>query len=392
MLAVHSHPLGAVGTTDNGGMSIYIRELALELGKRGHLVDIYTRRLSHSRGSILEYAENVRLIEVEVPGTENLQRAALYPHHQRFCSAIGAVARSGGVAYDLLHSNYWISGVVGSILRSQWQCPHIITFHTLGAAKNAVLKGDGDDGLRLEQESLLVTKCEGIIVPSEIEKHHLELRCKEAGGKVHSIPFGVNLSRFTVDPIAVSQPKSGDEKDRCSVLFVGRVDPIKNVDLVLESMQHLAEEVELVIIGGDGQGEEPDRILEQKVVGLGLAGRVHLLGRREHASMAEYYKEADVVAVTSRYESCGFVILEALASGTVVVSTPIGIAPEVIEPGVNGYLADHDNGPGFAEAVSRGLRLSKKIDKRSVRQSVEKYAWERVAASHAEVYSGVVKQ
>ena len=44
MLSVHSSPLGELGTRDTGGMSVYIRELAIELGRQGHMVDMYTRQ------------------------------------------------------------------------------------------------------------------------------------------------------------------------------------------------------------------------------------------------------------------------------------------------------------------------------------------------------------
>ena len=88
MLSVHSSPLGILGTADTGGMSVYLLELASELGRRGHRVDIFTRRTRQDMELITEYAANVRIISLAVPGTRSLFRAALFNHLHRFCREI----------------------------------------------------------------------------------------------------------------------------------------------------------------------------------------------------------------------------------------------------------------------------------------------------------------
>jgi hypothetical protein len=65
MLSVHSSPIGALGTKDTGGMSVYVREVAKELGNRGHLVDIYTRLNGSGQKQIAQLYDNVRLIHLK---------------------------------------------------------------------------------------------------------------------------------------------------------------------------------------------------------------------------------------------------------------------------------------------------------------------------------------
>ncbi len=65
MLSVHSCPVGRLGSLDTGGMSVYIRELARELGKRGHLVDVYTRAHDPEHEPIMELGKNTRLIHIK---------------------------------------------------------------------------------------------------------------------------------------------------------------------------------------------------------------------------------------------------------------------------------------------------------------------------------------
>ena len=64
LLSVHSSPLGRLGSADTGGMSVYLRELASELGRRGHRVDIFTRQTIHGWQQVIEYAPHVRVINI----------------------------------------------------------------------------------------------------------------------------------------------------------------------------------------------------------------------------------------------------------------------------------------------------------------------------------------
>ena len=65
MLSVHSCPLGRVGEENTGGMSVYIREVACELGKLGHLVDVYTRSHKSIHDQVVEIGQNARLIHLK---------------------------------------------------------------------------------------------------------------------------------------------------------------------------------------------------------------------------------------------------------------------------------------------------------------------------------------
>ena len=89
MLSIHSDPIGELGTKDTGGMSVYIRELARELGKREHRIDIYTRLLKGENRSITRLYDNVRLIHLDIPTAGSLSKLALYPYLSNFFQALG---------------------------------------------------------------------------------------------------------------------------------------------------------------------------------------------------------------------------------------------------------------------------------------------------------------
>ena len=78
MLSVHSCPLGKVGGENTGGMSVYIRELGRELGRRGHLVDVYTRIHEPIHDQVVELGKNARLIHFRAGEEETQQVGTLF--------------------------------------------------------------------------------------------------------------------------------------------------------------------------------------------------------------------------------------------------------------------------------------------------------------------------
>lgn len=389
MLSLHSSPLGPLGTADTGGMSVYLLELSSELGKRGHRVDIFTRQTEKNTEQITEFAANVRIISLAVPGTQELFRAALFAHLPQFCGAIDCFRKQTGISYDLIHSNYWLSGVVGNQLKTLWACPHVITFHTLAAVKMAVQGDHVEDQRRVVEETRLLQCCDGVIVPTAEEGRILASMCKGETATVYHIPWGVNLEQFKpADPAAARLSIAGADSHPL-VLFVGRFDPMKGIDSAIKGLLYLTDtpEVHLALIGGDGPASAPYQRIGQLVSNLGIGDRVHLLGAIEHSQMARYYQKADIVVVSSRYESFGLVILEALACGTAVASTPVGIAPLVIVPGLNGCLAAAGDDRSLAEAISGALALAAVQEPGKISRSVCGYSWSGVAALVLDAYN-----
>lgn len=391
MLSIHSSPLGRMGTRDTGGMSVYVRELAREMGVRGHHVDIFTRRTPADMSRVTSPWPNVRIVFIEVEGAGALPKSALCDHSNAFAAAIDDFRRETGVVYDLIHSNYWLSGVVGRRLKALWGCPHVITFHTLGAAKTAAREGHTEQALRVMEETRLVRHCDLVIAPTAAERGRL---ASLGGGRqenVHVIPCGVDLNRFS--------PPTGRGRDsgRPSgwaplLLFVGRFDPMKGIEDLLASFTHLPLEpaVTLALIGGDGPASAEHRRIVDLARELGITDRVRFLGTVPHHAMPMHYRAADAVAVASRYESFGLVILESMASGTPVASTPVGIAPDLIQPGVNGYLAPAGDPRRLAEAVTRTLSLARRQDPMKIRETVMKFGWPHLASMLSDAYCNII--
>jgi glycosyltransferase involved in cell wall biosynthesis len=138
------------------------------------------------------------------------------------------------------------------------------------------------------------------------------------------------------------------------LLFVGRLAPQKGVDVLVAALGMVLRRHPQAVLTIAGEGPERDSILDQ-VDESGLSGHVDLLGQVEDPF--PLYRGADVLVAPSRYEGFSNTVLEALASGTPVVTTAdAGTGDEVIRPGFNGELAATADPVLVTEAIERLLR------------------------------------
>jgi D-inositol-3-phosphate glycosyltransferase len=392
MLSIHSCPLGKVGGENTGGMSVYIRELGRELGRRGHLVDVYTRIHEPIHDQVVELGENARLIHLKA-GEKETHKLELYSHLADFTRNLENFRKENGLRYDLIHSHYWLSGLVGERLQKLWDIPHLIGFHTLGAVKNAVGIGEGEPELRIKAERKLVKDCHRIIASTEKGKEDLITYYDAAPKAITIIPCGVNLDLFRPIQRETARCHLGLNGESI-IVFVGRIIPLKGIDNMLKAMAHLEgkQGIKLVVIGGDDHSQAEMQRLKNLSRTLRIDESVIFLGSVKQETLPFFYSAADLCVVPSYYESFGLVVLESLACGTPVVATKVGCAESVIRYGETGYVVT-DNDPGsLANKIS--LLLSRPNGKpdfvHSVRASVARYSWSNISEAILEEYRSVL--
>ncbi|MGD8980448.1 MAG: glycosyltransferase, partial [Desulfobacterales bacterium] len=78
MLSIHSSPIGELGTRDTGGMSVYVRETAKELGRKGHHIDIFTQHNIGKHDPVIHLYDNVRLVHLSGGTRGNIDKSSLY--------------------------------------------------------------------------------------------------------------------------------------------------------------------------------------------------------------------------------------------------------------------------------------------------------------------------
>jgi D-inositol-3-phosphate glycosyltransferase len=396
MFSIHSSPIGELGTKNTGGMSVYIRELARQLGARGHCIDIYTRLNGSKHNQIIDLDDNVRLIHLSAGNNGYVQKLALYYYLSDFFRALQRFKQQQNLQYDLIHSHYWLSGRLGNWVQDRWNLPHIIMFHTLGTVKNIAGVADQEPDLRIATEKKLAKTCQRILAPTAREKNNLLTYYKAPAVKIGVVPCGVNLDLFQPMDRAVARQRLGFDDNESIVLYVGRFDPIKGIDRLLKAATHLQDRrrLRLVIIGGDGPDTPEYQNLQKMTRKLGLQNTVTFVGRIEQKHLPPYYSAADVLVVPSYYESFGLVGLESLACGTPVVATEVGAMRSILQEGQTGRIVTRANPRSLAQAIETFITGSgvKKLSADMVRASVLKFGWSNVAAAVIDEYDMLFQQ
>jgi D-inositol-3-phosphate glycosyltransferase len=376
-------------------MNVYVKELAQELGKKGHIVDIYTMAHQPQHDSIVSLGRNVRLIHLEPGGEQELPKVAIYVYIQRLACGIENFRKSEQLQYDLIHSHYWLSGLVGKQLRTWWHIPHVTMFHTLAAVKNSIGIGEEETELRIESEREVVDGCDLIIASTAKEKQELTKRYGANGDRIAIIPCGVNPDLFK--PMAKNKARRQLGLNHQKViLFVGRIEPLKGLEQLVQAFTLMKEEKPplLMIVGGDDHSQGQIQTLKRMAKDLHVENRVTFVGSVAQEKLPLFYSAADICAIPSHYESFGMVALESLACGTPIVATNVGGMKRIVCRAEMGRIAK-DNSPRnlareMTELLSGGDHKARDIETRQTR--IAEFAWENIAESMLRQYAGLLCQ
>lgn len=385
LLSAHTSPLAQPGTGDSGGLNVYVQEVANRLARRGHDVQILTRRTDPDEPAAFEL-ESGAVVRTVCAGPA--APVAKHDLPSLLCS-FAMQARPMVGPHDVIHSHYWLSGWVARRFSRHHGIPFVHTFHTIGLMKNqALAPGDVPESpLRLEAERRIAADAAQVLALTCGEGRLLHQHFGLSGSRITTVPAGVDVDLF--HPPASGEDGSEDASagggaDRDAdgqvtddargrllarhgidargpmVLFVGRLQPLKGPDVAVASLARLRRDVpdaHLVIVGGasgTGAGATGPDELQALAESLGVRDAVTILPAMVQAELAQLYRAADVVVVPSRSETFGLVALEAQASATPVVAADVDGLQYVVRDGGT-LVAGHDP-DDYAVALSRYLR------------------------------------
>jgi D-inositol-3-phosphate glycosyltransferase len=364
MLSVHTSPLDQPGTGDAGGMNVYIAEVATRLARRGTEVEVFTRATSSNLPATFPMAPGVLVHNVVAGPFEGLPKEDL---PGQLCAVTAGVLRKEASRregwYDLIHSHYWLSGQVGWLAKERWGVPLVHTMHTMGRVKNLSLAPDDrpEPELRIIGEQQVVDAADRLVANTQAERSELVTLYDADPSLVDVVLPGVDLDAFHDRDRAAARAALGFGPEDLVVLFVGRIQPLKAPDLLVQAMARLraadpalAARVRLEFCGGpSGPGTEHPTALSDLAAELHVPAAFH--APTDRARLRLRYAAADVVVVPSHSESFGLVAVEAQACGTPVLAANVGGLPVAVADGVSGLLVDgHDPGV-WASALRRIL-------------------------------------
>jgi D-inositol-3-phosphate glycosyltransferase len=390
VICAHSSPLAELGGRATGGMNVYVRELSKELGARGYAIDIFTRRASAEAPEVQPIGPNARVVHVTAGPAAPIEKEAIAGVLDEFETNLRAFLARDGASYGIVHSHYWMSGVVGARLARDSRVPHVAMFHTLGEVKNRARSSEHEPQARIEAERLIATTADRIIAASRHEQHLLTSLYGARAEAIAVVPCGVDLDLFAPMDKEFARRRLGIPATQRILLFVGRIEPLKGIDILISAAAQLHddENFSVLIVGGDARAESQVEELRQQAAALGVDHHISFVGSVAHEALPLYYNAADVCVVPSYYESFGLVAVEAMACGTPVVASRVGGLTSTVSDGETGYLVPWRCPEPFAE------RLELLLDNdelrasfgRAGREAVERFRWANVADAVAGLY------
>ncbi len=395
VLSFHTSPLAPLGGAATGGMNVYVREVSERMARDGATVDVFTRREHPETPAVVEFAPGARLIQVEAGPAEPLHKHDLIPLTSEFARGVAAFAAEQAASYDAVHSHYWLSGVAGEELATDWDVPHVGMFHTLGEIKLRARASEHEPPERLEAERRLVRSLDRVVAATEYERRLLRQIYRVPATQIEVIPLGVDPERFSPGIRADARARLGMPVEERVILAVGRVEPLKGLDILTRGFAQLTElqGVRLVIVGGDESARPEFDRLESIAAEVGVLDAVTFTGAVDHHLLPDYYRAADVVVMPSFAESFGLVAVEAMACGVPVVASRVGGLASTVADGRTGYLVPWRCPEPFAEKIELLLRNEPLRDALGAAgvERVRDYSWDAVAGELMSLYGSMVR-
>ena len=388
LISAHTSPLDRLGGKKAGGLNVYVRETATELARLGYEVDVFTRD-DGSRSPIVSLAPRARVVHLEAGPRARIDKDEVWEHLPAFLHTLRSFRERQGLRYDLVHSHYWLSGWVGHYLQRLWDVPHVTMFHTLGEAKNRARADEHESAHRIQTERRVIATADSVVAATEHERALLVGAYEADPARVAVLPCGVNLGRFQPLDRADCRRRLGLGAGPL-VLFVGRLEPLKGLDLLIDTMAELKTAgATLLVVGGDDDASSYVQALHRRAEAAGVAERLRFAGSVGQDVLARYYNAADVCVVPSFYESFGLVALEAMACGTPVVASRVGGLPATVHDDENGYLIPWREPAAFAAKIDALLGDTALRDRlsRGALATAADYQWAGVATSLDVLYS-----
>jgi len=390
VISMHTSPLAQPGVGDGGGMNVYVRELVSALAHAGLDCTTYTRAWQAGLPEVVNVEPNHRVVHIsagnfEVPKNELLSVVDEFTENVR-----AHIVASGGV--DVLHANYWLSGLSAHQLKHELDLPLVTTFHTLARVK--AQGGDFESDIREKSESDIIGCADAICVScTEEERQFMDLY-DNPPGTLEIVAPGVEHAFFAPGEKRGARHALGIAFDVPVLLFVGRIQPLKGLDVAVQALAQLqAKNAQLIVVGGasGSEGNEEIEKVMQLARSLGVHNNIRFVEPQAHHMLSTYYRAADVVVVPSRSESFGLVALEAAACGIPVVASAVGGLLTIIDDGETGYLVPRRDPALFAEHIDELLAhptMARAMGAKAA-EKARHYTWSFAAARLRRVYADV---
>ena len=313
-ISEHASPLASLGGVDSGGQNVYVAELAKHLASAGHQVDIFTRWEDPKLPKVIDWENNIRVIHVKAGPIGLLPKEELLPFMPDFKDDMVEFITAEKTSYNLIHANFFMSGLVAMWIKEVLEIPFVITFHALGYVRQIYQgKSDKFPPERIQIERQIVQNADAVIAECPQDKSDLIEYYDTPVDKITIIPCGFSSKEFYPMSREIACTLVGLKTDEKILLQLGRMVPRKGVDNVVRCLGKLKNtgiSYRLVVVGGETDDPNPMACPEiarllQVARAEGVEDKVTFVGRKNREMLKYYYCAADIFISTPWYEPFG---------------------------------------------------------------------------------------
>ncbi len=385
------------GKPDTGGQVVYVLELAKCLARLGFTVDVFTRQFEDQAACEI-INDRVRVIRIPCGGPEFIEKEVLCEHIPQWAQNTQAFIRKNSLEYEFINSHYWDAGLAGQSLSNVLHIPHLHTPHSIGAWKRDNMDGDATEleerynfRQRIRKEKIIYDECDVLIATTPQQRDILKQSAYDVpADKIHVIPPGYDDTRFY--PVSLASREALKEQLDAQgpiVLSLGRMAHNKGYDLLIRSMPTVRKRVPqarlmLAVGSTEPSQRETEQIdeLRELVQELDIQDGVLFRDYIPDEKLPDYYRIANVFALSSRYEPFGMTAVEAMACGTPTVITTEGGLWEQVTWGLESIYANPFDPEAFGHAIADVLqypRVGAQMSKHGSQKARSRFTWTGIA-------------
>src|SRR5947199_5984051 len=198
LISEHASPLGVLGGVDSGGQNVYVGQLAKNLAALGWEVDVFTRRDSERLPEIAEWVSRIRIIHVPAGPPCFVRKEDLLPFMEEFTAYLLHFCKCQRETYDLVHANFWMSGLVACEVKKALGTPFVITFHALGRVRRLHQQtADQFPDVRFDIEDRIVAEADRLLAECPQDEEDLIRLYNADPSRITIVPCGFDPAELS---------------------------------------------------------------------------------------------------------------------------------------------------------------------------------------------------
>ena len=372
-ISFHTAPFGTAGKYDSGGLNVYVEKISEQLSKNNDVTVVTAEKSDSFIKDNLEF-KAINLFDQDLSVED--KEIYLQDFSEKLNKEINLKS------FDVIHSHYWLSGLVGKQIANKHNKPLVYTSHSLGIFL------DGYNKERVDCEKIIMTSSDAVTVSSKFEEDMISENYKIDPTKIKQITPGVDVEIFI--------PDSTTKRENI-FLSIGRIQEQKGqIEAIkfLDNFRKVENNFFCYFIGGPSgkSGSEYLEELKGIVIELSLESHVEFLDNLPQAKIKELLNKSKLLIHTSKLETFGLVAVEANAMGVPVLTTNSGSLLEIVEHNKNGFYSENLIDGNVNNFVKDLLSNKKKFDEITLNclEKSKRYNWAETAKEIENFYKLLV--